>query len=196
MPVSGRPNLLKLLPGCAGPTSRARNSCADAAVEADADCMASCRAVGRDCGGGGGETVAKTSFVSVDAYIAAQPEDVQAILQRVRGAIRRAMPEAEEAISYQIPAYKLAGHPVLYFAAWKAHFSLYPASAPLVAALKAELAPYALSKGTIRFPLGQAVPVRLIQRIARFRKKEAAERAGAKPKRKAAAAKGRRARAR
>ena len=81
--------------------------------------------------------MAKTSFESVDAYVAAQPEGVQSILQRVRGAIRRAMPEAEEAISYQIPAYKLAGHPVLYFAAWKAHFSLYPASVPLVAALKA-----------------------------------------------------------
>lgn len=124
--------------------------------------------------------MAKTSFDSVDAYIAAQTEEAQAILQRVRGAIRRAMPEAEEAISYQIPAYKLAGHPVLYFAGWKAHFSLYPASVPLVAALKAELAPYELSKGTIRFPLAQPVPLRLIERIARFRKKEAAALAGAK----------------
>ncbi len=140
--------------------------------------------------------MAKTSFESVDAYIAAQPEDLQAVLQRVRGAIRRAMPEAEEVISYQIPAYKVAGHPVLYFAGWKAHFSLYPASAPLVAALKAELAPYALSKGTIRFPLDQPVPVRLIGRIARFRMKEAAEHARAKRTRKTATARGRRPRTR
>jgi len=140
--------------------------------------------------------MAKTSFESVDAYIAAQPEDLQAVLQRVRGAIRRAMPEAEEVISYQIPAYKVAGHPVLYFAGWKAHFSLYPASAPLVAALKAELAPYALSKGTIRFPLDQPVPSRLIGRIARFRMKEAAENVRAKRTRKAATARGRRPRTR
>ena len=136
--------------------------------------------------------MAKTNFESVDAYITAQPEDLQAVLQRVRGAIRRAMPGAEEVISYQIPAYKVAGRPVLYFAGWKAHFSLYPASAPLVAALKAELAPYALSKGTIRFPLDQPVPLRLIGRIARFRMKEAAENARAKRTRKAATAWGHR----
>ncbi len=102
--------------------------------------------------GVGEETVAKTGFKSVDEHLAAQPGDVRAVPQRVRGAIRRTMPQAEEAISYQIPAYGLGGHPVLYFAGWKAHFSLDPASGPLVAALKAELAPYALSKGTIRFP--------------------------------------------
>ena len=125
--------------------------------------------------------MAKTDFKSVDEYIATQPEDVQAILQRVRSAIRQAVPGAEEAISYQIPAYKLDGRPVLYFAGWKQHYSLYPASDPLVEAFKDELAPYQVDKGTIRFPPSRPVPVKLIARIAKFRAQEAAERASAKP---------------
>jgi uncharacterized protein YdhG (YjbR/CyaY superfamily) len=120
--------------------------------------------------------MAKTDFKSVDEYLAAQPEGMQAILQRVRNTIRKAMPGAEEVISYQIPAYKLDGRPVLYFAGWKQHYSLYPASDHLVEALKDGLAPYKVKKGTIRFPLAQPVPVNLIERIAKFRAKEAAER--------------------
>ena len=124
--------------------------------------------------------MAKTDFKSVDEYIATHPEDVQATLQRVRGIIRKALPGAEEAISYQIPTYKLHGEYVVYFAGWKQHYSLYPATGRLVAAFKDELARYELSKGTIRFPLSQPVPVKLIERIARFLAKEAAERATAK----------------
>ena len=126
------------------------------------------------------DTMARTGLQSVDEYIATRPEDVQAILQRVRRTIRKALPGAEETISYQIPAYKLRGRPVLYFAGWKAHYSLYPASDRVVAALASELAPYEVDKGTIRFPLSRGVPVRLIARIARLRAKEAAERATAK----------------
>jgi len=110
----------------------------------------------------------------VDGYIAAQPENVQRVLQRVRNIIRKAVPGAEESISYQIPTYKLRGERVIYFAGWKQHYSLYPATGPLVAAFKDELAPYELSKGTIRFPLSLPVPVKLIERIAKFRAKEAA----------------------
>jgi uncharacterized protein YdhG (YjbR/CyaY superfamily) len=123
--------------------------------------------------------MAKTDFRSVDEYIAAQPEDVQAILERVRGAIRRAVPGVQEMISYQIPTYKLHGGRVLYFAGWKQHYSLYPASDDLVEAFKDDLAPYEIDRGTIRFPLSQPVPVRLIERIAKFRAKEAA--ASSKP---------------
>jgi uncharacterized protein YdhG (YjbR/CyaY superfamily) len=79
-------------------------------------------------------------------------------------------------ISYKIPAYKLHGGIALYFAGWKQHYSLYPAGERLVAALKDQLASYKVSKGTIRFPLSEPVPVRLIERIARFRAKEAAQR--------------------
>ena len=106
--------------------------------------------------------MAKTDFKSVDEYIASQPEAVQGVLERVRSTIRKAVPGAEEVISYQIPAYKLHGGPVLYFAGWKQHYSLYPATAHLVAAFKDDLAPYEVSKGTIRFPLSEPVPVKLI----------------------------------
>src|SRR5262245_29438216 len=124
--------------------------------------------------------MAKTDFKSVDEYIATHPEDVQAILQRVRSTIRKAVPGAEEVISYQIPTYKLHGHRVLYFAWWKQHYSLYPATDHVVEALKDDLARYTVNKGTIRFPLSQPVPVKLIERIAKLRAKEAAERARAK----------------
>lgn len=116
----------------------------------------------------------KTGFKSVDEYVAAQPEAVQGVLRRVRNLIRKALPRAQEVISYQIPAYKIDGERVLFFAGWKQHYSLYPAGARLVAAFKEELAPYEVSKGTIRFPLSAAVPARLIGRIAKFRAKEAA----------------------
>jgi uncharacterized protein YdhG (YjbR/CyaY superfamily) len=94
----------------------------------------------------------------------------------VRRAIRKALPKAEEVISYKIPAYKLHGGVVLYFAGWKQHYSLYPAGDRLVAAFKDELTPYKISKGTIRFPLGKPVPVKMIERIAKFRATEIAKR--------------------
>jgi len=127
--------------------------------------------------------MARTNFKSVDEYIATHPEDVWAILERVRGSIRKAVPDAEETISYQIPTYRLHGGPVLYFAGWKHHYSLYPATDHVVEAFKDDLAPYEVNKGTIRFPLSQPVPVRLIGRIAKLRAKEAAERASATPER-------------
>jgi uncharacterized protein YdhG (YjbR/CyaY superfamily) len=124
--------------------------------------------------------MAKTDSKSVDGYLAAQPEAVRAILQRVRGAIRKALPGADEVISYQIPAYCLHGTPVIWFAGWKQHFSIYPATGSVATELADELARYAVSKGTIRFPLGEPVPVRLIQRIAKLRARDAAEKAQAK----------------
>jgi uncharacterized protein YdhG (YjbR/CyaY superfamily) len=127
-----------------------------------------------------GITMAKTDFKSVDEYIAAQPETLQSLLKQMRSTIRQALPGAEEVISYKIPAYKLHGSPVLYFAGWKQHYSLYPATGRVVAAFKDDLTPYQVSKGTIRFPLSQPVPVKLIGRIAKFRVKEVAEREKAK----------------
>ena len=125
--------------------------------------------------------MAKTDFRSVDQYIAAQPEAVHGVLERVRATIRKAVPSAEEVISYQIPAYKLQGGTVLYFAGWKKHYSLYPATAELVAAFKDDLAPYEVNnKGTIRLPFSEPVPVKLIERIAKFRAREVAEHAKAK----------------
>jgi uncharacterized protein YdhG (YjbR/CyaY superfamily) len=132
--------------------------------------------LGRDPGPGTEVPMAKAPFESVDEYIAGQPEGAQATLRRVRRAIRRALPGAEEAISYQIPAYKRDGGCVVYFAGWKQHYSLYPATGPLVAAFKDDLAPYEVSKGTIRFPLSRPVPVKLVERLAKFMAKEAARR--------------------
>ena len=87
------------------------------------------------------------------------------------------MPRAEEAISYRIPTYKVNGRYVIYFAGWKAHYSLYPANERLVAAFKDDLAPYEVNdKGTIRFPLDKPVPVKLIASLAKFRAREVAER--------------------
>ena len=123
--------------------------------------------------------MAKTDVKSVGEYIATYPEHVQAILRRIRGTIRKAVPAAEEVISYQIPAYKLRGGPVIYFAGWKQHTSLYPANDRLIAAFEEDLAPYKVSKGTIRFPHSQPIPVNLIGRIAKFLAKEAAQRARA-----------------
>jgi len=124
--------------------------------------------------------MARTNFRSVDEYMALQPEASRGRLERVREIIRKAVPKAEEVISYQIPAYKLDGGTVIYFAGWKQHYSLYPATGGLVDAFKDELARYQLSKGTIRFPLSEPVPVKLIAGIAKFRAKETAEQAKAK----------------
>ena len=121
--------------------------------------------------------MAKTDFKSVDAYIATQPEATQSLLKRVRSIIRAAIPTAEETISYQIPAYKLPGGAVIYFAGWKQHYSIYPATDAVVAALGPELARFKVSRGTIRFPLTEPIPEQLIEAIARLRAKEVHERA-------------------
>jgi len=114
----------------------------------------------------------RTTVPSVAGYIARQPKGSRSVLTRVRRIIRRAIPGAEEAISYKIPTYKLHGHAVLYFAGWKAHYSLYPVSADLVAALGVPQGKYEIRKGTIRFPLDKPVPATLIARIAKRRARE------------------------
>ena len=122
----------------------------------------------------------KANFTNVDEYISAQPETAQGVLQRVRSTLRKALPGAEEVISYKIPAYRQHGEIVLYFAGWKQHYSLYPAGEHLVASFKDQLASYKVSKGTIRFPISEPVPMKLIERIAKFRANEVAEREKAK----------------
>ncbi len=124
--------------------------------------------------------MAKTNFKSVDEYIASQPEAAQSALERVRSTIRKAVPKAEEEISYKIPTYKLNGRAVLYFAGWRQHYSLYPCGDRVVTAFKDDLAPYEVNKATIRFPLSEPVPVKLIAGIAKFRAKEVAGREKAK----------------
>lgn len=106
---------------------------------------------------------------SVDEYIAEQPEAMRPKLQQVRAAIRRAVPEALEGIGYRMPGYKLNGKPMLYFASFKEHYSLFAASGTFFAALEDELKGYDLRKGTVHFPHTQPVPVKLISRIAKLR---------------------------
>jgi uncharacterized protein YdhG (YjbR/CyaY superfamily) len=120
---------------------------------------------------------------TVDAYLRAQPAAVQPILAKVRRAIRSAAPGAVELISYKMPGYKLYGRPVLYFAAWKEHYAIYPATGRLTEALRHRLAPYDVSKGTIRFPWSDPVPVALIRDLARLRVQEVTQAAAARPTR-------------
>ncbi len=115
-------------------------------------------------------------MTSVDEYIAAQPEDVQPVLRRVRGIVRKAVPKAVEEISYGMPAFKVAGRTFLSLGGWKQHYSLYPASDALVAASKGALKRYRVGKGTLSFPLSEPVPVRLITLIAKFQARRVRER--------------------
>ena len=106
---------------------------------------------------------------TVDEYIVLQPEAVRTKLEQVRAAIRSAVPDAIECIGYRMPGYKLHGKPMLYFAAFKDHYSLFAASGTFFAALADDLRGYELRKGTIHFPLDKPVPVKLISRIAKLR---------------------------
>jgi uncharacterized protein YdhG (YjbR/CyaY superfamily) len=106
---------------------------------------------------------------SVDEYIAAQPEAIRPKLEQVRAAIRRAVPEALEGIGYGMPGYKLHGKPMLYFAGFKKHYSLFAASGSFFASLEDELRDYDRRKGTVHFPLTEPVPAKLISRIAKLR---------------------------
>ncbi len=113
--------------------------------------------------------MAEVDFDSVDDYIDAQPMSSRKVLERVRATIRRAIPKAEETISYGIPTYKVDGAVVVYFAGWKKHYSLYPVSASVLAECSDVEGSYTLEKSTIRFPLGEPVPVGLIECIVKVR---------------------------
>lgn len=109
--------------------------------------------------------------VSVDAYIQSFPKDVQAVLQTVRTAILEAAPEAEEIISYAMPAYKTGGKAVVYFAGYKSHVGFY-ATPTGHSAFEKKLAKYKQGKGSVQFPLSEPMPLKLIAAITRFRVKE------------------------
>lgn len=117
----------------------------------------------------------RVGFTSVDDYIAAHPAPAQAALKRVRATLLKALPGATEGISYQIPVYKLDGKMVLYFAGFKNHYSIYPATAKLIGALKQELAGFLHNRATIRFSYDDTVPSKLITKIAKLRAAEAAQ---------------------
>ena len=109
-------------------------------------------------------------FRTVEEYIATFPKTVQLELEELRQAIKEAAPEAEETISYQMPAYKQNGV-LVWFAAFKKHIGFFPKTSALEA-FKEKLADYETSKGTVRFPLGKPIPLDLVKEIVKFRKKE------------------------
>lgn len=104
-------------------------------------------------------------FDSVDGYIASFPPDVQTTLEAVRRAIHRAVPGSEEAISYDIPAFRLNGRSYLALAGWKRHVSIYPIPAA-DAQLDRELTPHKSGRGTLQFPLSEPMPLELMGRVA------------------------------
>jgi uncharacterized protein YdhG (YjbR/CyaY superfamily) len=108
---------------------------------------------------------------NISAYIATFPEDVQIILENIRSLIKEIAPEATESISYQMPTFKLHGHYLVYFAAFKKHIGLYPMPNGITE-FKAELSQYESGKGSVQFPLNQPIPYDLIRKIVMFRAKE------------------------
>jgi uncharacterized protein YdhG (YjbR/CyaY superfamily) len=106
----------------------------------------------------------------VEDYISRFPEEVQESLQRLRVAIKKAVPKAEEVISYGMPAYKLNGV-LVYFAAYKNHIGFYP-TAIGIKAFTDELSNYKSSKGAVQFPITEPIPIGLITKIVKFRAKE------------------------
>jgi uncharacterized protein YdhG (YjbR/CyaY superfamily) len=114
--------------------------------------------------------VGKGQSKNIDEYIKTFPEQVQIILEKMRQTIRKAAPEAEEAISYPIPTFKLNGN-LVHFAAFKNHVSFFP-TARGVEAFKKELSRFKGSRGTVQFPLDRPIPYDLVRKITVFRRKE------------------------
>jgi len=110
-------------------------------------------------------------FRTIDEYIKIFPQDVQSILERMRQTIRKAAPEAVEAISYQMPAFKLNGKSLVYFAGYKNHVGFYPVPSG-IKAFKKELSQYKTGKGSVQFPIDKPVPHDLVKKIVIFRVKE------------------------
>jgi uncharacterized protein YdhG (YjbR/CyaY superfamily) len=127
----------------------------------------------------------QTAPKNIDEYIARFPHDVQEILEKIRVTIRKAAPDAEETMSYQMPTFTLKGKYLVYFAAYKKHIGLYPA--PIgIAEFTEDLAAYESGKGTLKFPFDKPIPFDLITKIVKFRVAENLDKAAAKaPKRKA-----------
>lgn len=122
----------------------------------------------------------RKQFETIDEYIATFPKDVQGTLEKIRQSIKESAPNAEEVISYQMPAFRLNGI-LVYFAAFKNHIGFFPTSSA-VAEFRKDLSQYELSKGTIRFPLDKPIPFDLIKKIVTFRVRENLDRKRQSPK--------------
>lgn len=105
---------------------------------------------------------------TIDKYISSFPKNIQEILEKFRHVIKESAPEAQETISYRMPAFKLKGRNLVFFAAFKNHIGYFPTPSA-IEAFKGDLSPYETSKGTIRFPLDKPIPYELVKKIAKFR---------------------------
>jgi len=112
----------------------------------------------------------KTNFQSIDEYIATFPKEMQKILKEIRDTIKAAAPNAEEKISYQMPTFFLKGN-LIHFAAFKNHIGIYPTPSG-TKAFKRELSKYQGAKGSVRLPIDEPMPLRLIAKIVKFRVSE------------------------
>ncbi|MDP3563299.1 MAG: DUF1801 domain-containing protein [Methanoregula sp.] len=115
----------------------------------------------------------KKQFNTIGEYIGTFPEDIQRILEKMRQTIRDAAPEAVEAISYQMPTFKLNGN-LVHFAAFKRHIGFYPTPSG-IEAFKNELSQYPGAKGSVQFPIDKPIPYDLVKKITLFRVKETLE---------------------
>jgi len=106
---------------------------------------------------------------SVEDYLAALPDERRSAVQELRRTIRAAAPEATELISYQMPAFRSHGQFLVSYAAFKNHYSLFPASEAVVTGLGEELTPHLSGKGTIRFRADDPIPSALVTKIVKIR---------------------------
>lgn len=126
------------------------------------------------------KSTTKRTETVVDKYLSKVPEDARATLEKLRKTIRAAAPEAVEALWYQMPTIKVDGRPIMSFAAFKNHCSIFPMSYAFIRAHEDELKPFYTSKGTIRFTAAKPLPAALVKKLVKTRIKENEARAQAR----------------